>query len=119
MKRVFFFTAGLLPTADELAIIGRIQSMCEAPFVVTVMNSQASPNYGTPAVADYVAGEIPTAYDEVPVFDVDEPPRPDNLPETAAIVMDGQAIEVAVSGTYTNSVSFVVEDGEIVGVELS
>lgn len=61
--------------------------------------------------ADYVAGTIPTAYDEVDVFDYENPPDP-VLIATKATVADESVLDTDDGGTVT----FTVVDNVITSI---
>lgn len=118
VDKVIYFTAGEVPTSGELQDIEKINSVAERGYIVNVSNGSVDSGLGGIEACNYVAGSIPDEYAEVPVFDVDAPPIP-NLPETAAVVYDGDIKEIAVTGEYTDSVQFTVVDGVISAIVLS
>ena len=122
-QKVLFFTAGVTADANELAAIAKLNALAVPAYEVGVRSAISSSNYGAGIEsADYVAGTVPDAYDDAetyPVIDEDAPPAPDNLPATQAIVNNGDALEIAVTGSYTDTVTFTVVDGVITAVVLS
>lgn len=108
MTKVLFFTAGAVPTSDELAAIaGIVSGNCD----VLVRNSKADAQYGAGRLepCDYVFdnANIPSAYSAVPKTD-----NP-HIPAGAAIVTDTQSLNVSNSaGDAFVASSLHVEDGE-------
>jgi hypothetical protein len=76
MAKVIYFTAGPVPTVGELADIAALNASILPAYDVAVRNSLANNSYGAgPEDADFVAGTIPTAYNDAetyPVIDPDE-----------------------------------------------
>lgn len=110
-QKVIYFTGTQTATTAEKAAIAALNALTEKPYEVLVFNSQQSPNYGAgPDDADFVAGTIPTQYEDVPVIDPANPPAPE-LPATETVVSNGQAITVqnsagaAVAGTHNATVA--------------
>lgn len=116
--KVIYFTAGEKPTTEELADIAKLNAVAAQGYVVNVSNSTVDSGLGTIEACDYVAGTVPDDYSEVPVFDVDSPPIP-NLPATAAVVYDAEALTVTVTGTYVDTATFTVVDNAITEIVLS
>lgn len=118
MQKILYFTAGDKPTAPEQADIDALNALAAAPYEVGVRNATAPALYDPkPEAADFVCGTIPTSHsdaEDFPVFDIDNPPTPGNLPSTSAIVSDGQELTVGGS-TYT----FTVVDGEITAIAVA
>lgn len=104
-KKLIYFTAGILPTNDELTAIGKLNTAADKPYDVTVMNGAANTKYGETdriAPCDYVAGTVPTIYNAKTVVNPDAIPV-QNLPATQAIVTNAQKIAgVTGSGTFAN-----------------
>lgn len=98
MARILYFTAGHKATGGEISAINAINALAIAPYEVLVMNATASPAYGAGNIdGDYVAGTIPTAYNDAevfPIFDHLNPPDQTNLIATQAIVSDTEVIVV-------------------------
>lgn len=107
MQKVLFFTAGPIPTNDELTAINKIKAAAAAPFELGIRNAaipaQYQPKYEETV---YVAGSPPAPYndsEDFPVFNPDAPPSGDNLPATQAVVNNAQKITgVTGSGTVAN-----------------
>ena len=109
MERIIYFQAGPVATTEELAEIAAINAFSVNPYQVLVMNGSASTSYGAGNItADYVAGTIPTAYNEFDVFDYENPPDP-VLIATKATVTDESVLDTDDGGTVT----FTVEANEI------
>ena len=104
IKKVIYFTAGPAPTTDENTAIAKLNALAIPAYEVKVFNGVQNPNYGYgKEECDYAAGTIPVAYNAKTVIDPDSPPRPDNLPNTQAIVNNAQKIAgVTGSGTFAN-----------------
>lgn len=110
--KVLFFTAGPIPTTEEADAIAALQDS-----VVSLeggVRSAATPTAGSVEAADYVAGAAPAPYDELPAW-----PGVPPVPEGYAVVEDGQALEVPVTGTYTDTATVTVEDGVVTAIVLS
>lgn len=113
-KTLLYFTASAVATADELADIKALDVLTKAPFDVRVMNAEVADNMGVdPATskpilrpADYAEGAVPDAYSELPKLGI-------NLPFGAALVLNGDEIEIG-DTTYR----FTVFDGVITNVEV-
>lgn len=119
MKRIGFFTAGMLATTQEKALIATLNSQAAQPYEVIVMNGQSNPNYGYgKLVCDYVAGTPPAAYAGVPTYDPTNPPNPP-LPSNKAIVQNAQELTVPVTGTYVTKATVTVVDGVVTAIALS
>ena len=120
VKRVLYFTAGNVTTTDEAADIAAITKAIHYGYELYVRNSQISTDTGTgPEAANYVAGSVPDDYSGAPVFDIDNPPSNPFLPTTQAVVSNGQALTVPVTGTYTDTATVTVANGAVTGIELS
>lgn len=109
MKKVIYFTAGDKPTTGEQAEIDALNALAALPYNVVVRNGARSTAFGAGIeAADYVAGTIPTAYNDAetyPVFDPDAPPAPDTLPATQAVVSDAQVLDTDDGGTVTLTIA--------------
>lgn len=122
-QKIMYFTAGMQPTETEQEEIDALMPLIEPRFEVVVRRGDGvgTMNYGAGVEAtDYVAGSPPAPYDDpddYPVADPENPPT--GLPETQTIVNDGDALEIAVTGTYTDTVTFTVEGGVITAIVLS
>lgn len=103
-KRVIYFTAGPAPTGAENTAIAKLNALSAPAYQVKVFNGVENPNYGYGKEdCDYVAGTVPVAYNAKTVINPDSPPLPDNLPNTQAVVNNGQKISgVTGSGTFAN-----------------
>jgi len=122
-KKVIYFIAGSVPDATELADIAKLNAATVAQYAVTVFTKLQSPNFGAgPAEADYVASKdgvaIPDDYSEVDVIDPDAIPN-QALTATQAIIEDDVAIEVPVTGSYTDTITPTIVAGVITGFVLS
>jgi len=122
MPKVTYFTASEKATADELADIAALNALSNDPYEILVRNGAQSNSYGAgPDATDYVAGTIPDEYsdtEDFPVFDVDNPPVP-GLDDTQAVVSDGEALTVPVTGTYATTATVTVVDGAVTAIVLS
>lgn len=110
--KVLFFTAGSIPTQGELDAIAALQDSVVSLEVG--VRSGVTPDGGSLETADYAAGTIPTAYNALPAW-----PGVPPVPEGYAVVEDQQALEVPVTGTYTNTATVTVEDGVVTAIVLS
>jgi hypothetical protein len=107
MEKIIYFTAGDVPTSGETAAIAALNAFASA-YSVTVSNGAKAPGLGLDGEgdpfldqADFVAGTVPSIYDELPVFDLG----------ARTVVTDG--FEIALDGdVYT----FTVEGGEITAI---
>lgn len=120
MQKVIYFTAGPVATTDEKADIVALNTLAEAPYVVSVLNGSADFNYGAgPQEADLVAGTIPDEYSDVPTIDPDNPPGP-VLPATDAIVSNGGTVVVKNSaGTVSKNGTATVAANAVTGIALA
>lgn len=126
-KKIIYFTANAKPTTEEQADIDALLALVPAPFQVVVRDGHQNLSYGAGVEsADYLAGTVPASYideEEDPIYpvidDVAEPPRPDNLPANAAVVYDTADLGAVTTGTFTDTATVTVEDGEITAIELS
>jgi hypothetical protein len=76
-KKVLFFTAGPVPTADEQAQIDALNALTEPGYVVGVRNSKESAAFGAGVEAcDMVAGTIPTEFEAKPDYGYASADRP-------------------------------------------
>ncbi len=118
MQKILYFTAGPNPTVGEQADINALNALAAAPYQVGVRNGQQPAEYQPkPEEADFVCGTIPASHDDpedFPVFDIDNPPNPGNLPSTQAVVSDGQELTIG-EETFT----FTVVDGEITAIAVA
>lgn len=121
-EKVVFFTAGPVPTSGELADIAKLNAVSVPQYETLVVNgaSVTGDEYGTGRLipCDAVAGTIPTDYNAIDEID------PDAIPNTAllstqTIVAHGQALEVPVTGTYTDTATVSVVAGVVTGIVLS
>lgn len=110
--KIIYFTAGRIPTTNEKNEIAALNALAVAPFEVVVRSAADSLAYGAGNEAcDYAAGTPPEAYEETPVFDIDNPPE-SGLPATNAIVADGQVLTLEGDGDY----EFTVANGQITAI---
>ncbi len=118
MQKILYFTAGPNPSGPEQADIAALNALAAAPYEVGVRNGAEPALYQPkPEAADFVCGTIPTSHsdtEDFPVFDIDNPPAPGNLPSTQAVVSNGQELTVGGS-TYT----FTVVDGQITAIAVA
>lgn len=110
-KKVIYFTAGSKPTSGELADIALLNSLAEPAYVVNVSNGAVDSGLGAIEVSDYAAGTVPGDYSAVDVFDLTNPPQPENLIATQAVVYDTQELVIGLT-TYT----FTVAGGVITAI---
>lgn len=106
MKRILFFMAGNVPTSAEQTTLDKLNTLAAKPYEVTTLNAKAQAVYAEPnglIPCDYVVGDAPAVYSEVPVFDPDAPPIV--LPADQAIVTGGQTFQVAGGPTIIASVT--------------
>lgn len=74
MAKIIYFTAGPVPTVDELADIAALNASILPAYEVAVRNTLANNSYGAgPEAADFVAGTIPTAYSDAEDYPVINP----------------------------------------------
>lgn len=104
-QKILYFTAGPTPTSPEAAEIAALQVLAGKPYDVLVRNGAINAEFGEgrPEPADFLAGTIPATYlDEgdpiYPEFDPADPPQPGNLPDTMAVVFDGQVLNTSGTG---------------------
>jgi hypothetical protein len=110
-QRIIYFTAAAKPTSGELLEIAGLNDAAAAKYEVLVRNKLNSNDYGAgPEECDFVAGDPPSAYSEVNVFDVDE--EPITLGEDETVAVENSAGSNTVDGTtiITDGVMKVVLD---------
>jgi len=110
-QRIIYFTAAAKPTSGELLEIAGLNDAAAAKYEVLVRNKLNSNDYGSgPEECDFVAGDPPSAYSEVTVFDVDE--EPIALGEDETVAVENSAASNTVDGTtvITDGVMKVVLD---------
>lgn len=116
MQTVVYFTAGIVPTSDELADIAKLNTAAEAPYLVLVTNGAANAKYGETnrlIPCELVAGTIPTIYAGKPTID------PDSI-GTGATVANGDTVAVRNSaGADSHNATAVVTDDALTGVNLA
>jgi hypothetical protein len=110
-RKIIYFTASAVPTAQELAAIDTLNALGGQQYQVNVSNATVDSGLGGIEASDFVAGSAPTDYSAVPVFDVNNPPRPASMIAAQAVVYDGQALVIGAT-TYT----FTVTDGVITAI---
>lgn len=115
-KKVLFFTAGITATSGELASIAALNAIAEKPYEVVVMNKKMPQSVPLRA-ADYVAGSPPAEYAATPVIDPANPPS--GLPATKAVVTNGVALTVPVTGVYATKATPTVVNGVVTAIVLS
>lgn len=113
-KKILYFVENVLVTEAEVAEIDKLN---ETRFIVNVVNASEDIRYGVGRriPCDFVAGTIPEAYRDIPVFDIDSLPEPGG-PD----IVDGQIIHVR---NYTGAdshqgIAVVAEDDTLTGVNL-
>lgn len=112
-KRILYFTAGAVATGPEKTAIDKLNAIVGSSFEVHVRNGAIPNQYGVGNLedADYVAGTIPTAYNDeetYPVADPDAPPAP-SVKATQAVVTSGEAVAgVTLVGTAGAGKSMVL-----------
>jgi hypothetical protein len=117
-KTIIYFTEDQKPSVSEAADIAELEKLTKPAYRLLVRTSSVETESDSgPEIADYYMGEIPDEYDDVyeegvPEFDLDEPPSPDNLMSTQAVVYDGMELELS----ETVTLEFTVEDNTITGV---
>jgi len=89
MKKILFFVAGKVPTADEAAQIAALNALTSPGYSVGVRNAAENALYGSGIEpCDLVAGSIPTAYNaklDYGVAHADRPAKFALLPATASV----------------------------------
>lgn len=101
--KVLYFTAGQAATTDEQAEIDALNAAAR-PYDIQLRSAAASSLYGEKLEdCDFVAGTIPTAYEEVATID------PDNIPaivltDEQVVVNDGDVLDTEDGGTVTVAV---------------
>lgn len=108
MKKIIYFTAGSNATGQENVDIATLNALAAAPYQVNVSRADVPSGLGSIEACDFVAGTIPSAYSAKAVFDVSEPPRPDNMQSTQGVVSDGQELDVD-----GGKITFAVSDGVV------
>ncbi|QZA70453.1 hypothetical protein AH03_40 [Erwinia phage AH03] len=108
--KIIYFTASEKATTAEIADIAALNAITEPYYALQVRNGRVPNVWGSLETADYVAGTIPDAYEDVPVIDPDSPPAP-GLSDTQAIVSTGQVVTIG-TATYT----FTVVDNVITAI---
>jgi hypothetical protein len=118
--KIIFFTAGIEPTEAEQTAIDKLAARTEADYELVIRNRLQSGVGEMVEACDYVAGTVPASgdYDEIDVIDEDAIPA-QNLLATEAIVQDGQALVVPVTGVYATTATVSVTDGVVDGIVLS
>lgn len=111
-KKILYFTSDIKPTTPEAAEISKLNAITPAAFDVKVLNGkQTSPKHRV--TADYMAGAIPPTYRDggvdvgtplYTVIDPNNPPAPNTLPATQAMVYNGQVVTVG-GHSYTFTVA--------------
>lgn len=119
-KKIIFFTAGIEPSGGETTAINKLLARTAADYEVVIRNAEASGRGEMVEECDYVAGTLPASgdYDEIDVIDEDAIPAV-NLLATEAVVADGQALVVPVTGVYATTATVSVTDGVVDGIVLS
>lgn len=104
-KKILYFTAGPIPTAEELVDIGVLNTLTSPGYSIGVRNGAESGSFGAGIEsADFVAGTIPTAFNAKTNFgsiDALKPAKFDLSPNTATIaaLATVQLTPLAVMGT--------------------
>lgn len=76
-EKIVYFTAGTVPTGDELSDIAALNAAAAAKYKVIVMNSKIGESVNPDnRTADFVAGTVPAVapWNALTVFDVDAEP---------------------------------------------
>jgi len=120
-KKVIYFTAAALPTANELADIAKLNAAAVPAYEVQVW--KAGTAQSTPVrSADYVGhdgADIPAEYSAVTVIDPDDIPVAP-LPDTQAIVLNAGTVNVENSpGNLDSPATAVVAGGVLTSVKLA
>jgi hypothetical protein len=111
-KRILYFTSGIAPTTGQAAEIAKLIAITPAAFEVLILNGQQT-SAKKRVAADYVAGAIPPTYRDggidsgtslYTIIDPNNPPAPNTLPATQAVVYNGQVISYG-GHTYTFTVA--------------
>ena len=138
-KKIGYFLAGFKPTEAEATDLAELAAMCEPAYSLQVRNAAIT---HTEETYDFVAGTIPTAYEDQEAFGDVSAARPELLyilPGTAAIsgtdtlqlrvvsvtgplyALVGEDVTASTAGTtYASSVvgkATVSEEGVVTGVE--
>jgi hypothetical protein len=115
MKKVLFFIAGRVPTGSETTALNALLAETEQ-VNVQVRTASEQATYGSNLEqADYVAGaSVPSAYSSVPVYKSGA-----TLPSTQAVVSNGVALTIPVTGTYATKATPTVVNGVVTGIVLS
>jgi hypothetical protein len=111
-KRILYFTSGPTPTVGQAAEIAKLNALVPPAFEVRILNGQQT-SAKKRVAADYVAGAIPPTYRDggvdsgsslYTIMNPSNPPTPNTLPSTQAVVYSGQALTVG-GHTYTFTIS--------------
>jgi uncharacterized protein YjdB len=109
MKKIIYFTAGVNPTAGELAEIALLNNLTSPGYSVSIRNGAESASFGYgKEVADLVAGTVPTSHAANTVYSGIDAAKPTGFvlsPNTAAIVGTAtkQLTPIAITGTDLSS----------------
>lgn len=116
-KKVIYFTAGAVPTVEELAAIAALTARSGAALELAIRNASESQNIGIGVEAcDYLSGTRPTAYANTTTY----PATPSSLGisngTTSAVVIQGTPVTgVTMTGTAGagKSAAFTIVNGVI------
>jgi hypothetical protein len=119
-KKIIFFSAGIGLTGPETTALNKLLARTDADYEVVIRNAAAPTTGAMVEDCDFVAGTLPASgdYDEIDEIDEDAIPA-QNLLATEAIVADGQALVVPVTGVYATTATVSVTAGVVDGIVLS
>lgn len=125
-KKIFFFTAGAIPTSNEQIAINKLNALAAAAYEVKVKRGDVPTDqeygYGKEE-CDYVAFVSPmtkpTAYTAKTTFNPDAPANGGNLLSTQAIISSGQQLTVPVTGSYSTKATPTIVGGVVTAIVLS
>lgn len=106
MAKIIYFTASIVPTAQERVDIDAINASIHT---LNVSNGSVDSGLGMAEECDFVAGTVPPEYSGKPIYD----PSSGELDDDQAVVTDGDA--VTVDGA---SVTLAVSGNAITGATL-
>ena len=106
MAKIIYFTASIVPTAQEVADIEAINASIHT---LNVSNASVDNGLGTVEECDFVAGSVPDEYSDKPIYD----PSSGELEDDQAIVTDGDTVAI---GDVTATLA--VEDNAVTGASI-
>ncbi|MEN5103789.1 hypothetical protein [Brucella anthropi] len=98
MAKIIYFTASIVPTAQERADIDAINASIHT---LNVSNGSVDSGLGMAEECDFVAGTVPPEYAGKPTFDPSAGELDDNqviVTDGDAVTVDGASVTLAVSG---------------------